>query len=51
MNNMLSLHNERCKNFDDNEMNIEKKRKELQNLINEKIKTSKIKSKIKRTTK
>lgn len=47
MNNMLSLHNERCKNFDDNEMNIEKKRKELQNLINEKIKTSKIKSKIK----
>lgn len=47
MNNMLSLHSQKCDSFEKNEIDIEKKRKELQNLIEVKIKTNKIKSKIK----
>ena len=47
MNNMLSLHSQKCDSFQKNEIDIEQKKKELQKLIDVKIKTNKIKSKIK----
>lgn len=43
---MLSLHNERCKLFKKKELNIEGKKKELEDLKKIKIKNNKIKSKI-----
>lgn len=46
-NNMLSLHNEICKTFDNNNINIDETKNELQNLQKTKIKTNKIKLKIK----